>query len=221
MLTLTKSQEDFLSFIAHPLANMFPMIEGNAFEELKRDIAAQGILEPIRLYQGMILDGRNRYAAAKACGHQFSVDDFVQWEGSLADAEAWVISTNLHRRQLTTKQKQDLIMDMVKRNPSLSDREIARQIGVSNSTVGAARDRLTNSPEVRRDPSPRYCAHCGQRFRQRHPDQKFCRRWCRLQHHAAEGRSARRLWWREGRPMLNEPVIDEPKALSEYRRTQC
>jgi hypothetical protein len=61
-----------------------------------------------------------------------------------------VISTNLHRRQLTTKQKQDLIMDMVKRNPSLCDREIARQIGVSNSTVGAARDRLTNSPEVRR-----------------------------------------------------------------------
>src|SRR6516165_1140406 len=150
MLKLTKSPDDFLSFIAHPLANMFPMIEGNALEELKRDIAAQGILEPIRLYQGMILDGRNRYAAAKACGHQFSLDDFVQWEGTLAEAEAWVISTNLHRRQLTTKQKQDLIMDMVKRNPTLSDREIARQIGVSNSTVGAARDRLTNSPEVRR-----------------------------------------------------------------------
>src|SRR5215468_2725045 len=150
MLNLTKSEADFLSFIAHPLANMFPMIEGNAFEELKRDIAAQGFLEPIRLYQGMILDGRNRYAAGKACGHQFSVDDFIQWEGTLAEAEAWVISTNLHRRQLTTKQKQDLIMDMVKRNPSLSDREIARQIGVSNSTVGAARDRLTNSPEVRR-----------------------------------------------------------------------
>src|SRR5215467_13088422 len=93
---------------------------------------------------------RNRYAAGKACGHQFSVDDFVQWEGTLAEAEAWVISTNLHRRQLTTKQKQDLIMDMVKRNPNLSDREIARQIGVSNSTVGAARDRLGNSLEVRR-----------------------------------------------------------------------
>src|SRR6516165_6570210 len=67
---------DFLGFVAHPLANMFPMIEGNPFEELKRDIAAQGILEPIRLYQGMILDGRNRYSAAKACGHAFSVDDF-------------------------------------------------------------------------------------------------------------------------------------------------
>ena len=32
MLTLTKPADDFGSFIAHPLANMFPMIEGNAFE---------------------------------------------------------------------------------------------------------------------------------------------------------------------------------------------
>ena len=150
MLNLTKPADDFGSYIAHPLANMFPMIEGNAFEELKRDIAAQGILEPIRLYQGMILDGRNRYAAAKACGHDFSVDDFVQWEGTLADAEAWVISTNMHRRQLTTKQKQEVIEGMLRKYPTLSDREIARQIGVSNSTVGAARDRLVNSPEVRR-----------------------------------------------------------------------
>jgi len=149
-LIRTEAEPDFLSFVAHPLANMFPMIEGNAFEELKRDIAAQGILEPIRLYQGMILDGRNRYAAARAVGHNFSMDDFVQWEGTLAEAEAWVISTNLHRRQLTTKQKQDLITQMVRKNPGLSDREIARQIGVSNSTVGAARDRLVNSPEVRK-----------------------------------------------------------------------
>ena len=75
MLNLKKPQDDpegFLGFVAHPLANMFPMIEGQAFEELKRDIAAQGILEPIRLYQGMILDGRNRYAAAKAVGHKFT-----------------------------------------------------------------------------------------------------------------------------------------------------
>jgi hypothetical protein len=91
MLNLRKPHDDpegFLGFVAHPLANMFPMIEGQAFEELKRDIVAQGILEPIRLYQGMILDGRNRYAAAKAVGYKFSLDNFVQWEGTLAEAEA-------------------------------------------------------------------------------------------------------------------------------------
>ena len=146
----TPLEAEVTELVAHPLANMFPMIEGNAFEELKRDIAAQGILEPIRLYQGMILDGRNRYAAAKLVGHHFTIDDFVEWEGTLAEAEAWVISTNLHRRQLTTKQKQDLITQMVRKNPTLSDREIARQIGVSNSTAGAARERLVQSPEVRR-----------------------------------------------------------------------
>jgi len=69
------------------------------------------------------------------------------------------------------------------------------------------------------DPSPRYCAHCGVSFRQRHPDQKFCRRWCRLQHNAAEGRSARRVWWREGRPMLdNRPIREEPAMERSYRR---
>src|SRR5262249_56349463 len=83
-------------------------------------------------------------------GDELSVDECVQGEGAPAEAEAWVISTNLHRRQLTTKQKQDLITQMVRKNPGLSDREIARQIGVSNSTVGAARERLVNSPEVRR-----------------------------------------------------------------------
>ena len=62
----------------------------------------------------------------------------------LAEAEAWVISTNFHRRQLTTKQKQEMIEGMIRRNPDLSDREIARQIGVSDSTVGAARDRFVS-----------------------------------------------------------------------------
>jgi|SRR6516165_7142801 ParB-like chromosome segregation protein Spo0J len=137
-------------FIAHPLAATFPMIEGTALEDLKRDIAARGIIEPIRLYQGMILDGRNRYAAAKAVGHKFSGKNFVEWQGTPTEAEAWVISTNFHRRQLTNAQKQEVIQKMINKNPGLGNREIARLCGVSHSTVGVARDRLAHSPEVRR-----------------------------------------------------------------------
>jgi hypothetical protein len=135
---------------AHPLAATFPMIEGTAFEELKADIRNHGILEPIKLYQGMILDGRNRYAAAKAVAHQFTAKDFKEWIGTIEEAEAWVISTNFHRRQLTTAQKQEVIQKMIGKNPKLGDREIARLCGVSHSTVGAARERLSSSPEVRR-----------------------------------------------------------------------
>jgi hypothetical protein len=152
MLNLTKPHdvEDFLNFVAHPLANMFPMIEGGAFEELKRDISAQGILEPIRLYQGMILDGRNRYAAAKACGHEFSVDDFVQWEGTPQEAEAWVISTNLHRRHLSAKQKQEMVRDRIRKTPEASNRQIAKLLGVSHTMVADERERTLNPPELRR-----------------------------------------------------------------------
>jgi ParB-like chromosome segregation protein Spo0J len=141
---------EFSTLVAHPLADTFPMIQGREFEELKADIGRHGILEPIRLYQGMILDGRNRYKAASEVGHQFTEKDFVQWEGTPAEAEAWVISTNFRRRQLTNAQKQEVIQLMISKNPTLGDREIARLCGVSHSTVGGARDRLANSPEVRR-----------------------------------------------------------------------
>jgi ParB-like chromosome segregation protein Spo0J len=150
MLNLTKSPEDFDNYIAHPLANMFPMIEGQALEDLKHDIAAKGILEPIRLYQGMILDGRNRYSAAKAVGHQFSLDDFVQWEGTLIEAEQWVISTNLHRRQLTAKQKQEMVRARIRKSPEMSNRQIAKLLGVSHTMVADERDRTLNPPEVKR-----------------------------------------------------------------------
>jgi ParB-like chromosome segregation protein Spo0J len=140
----------FLDYVAHPLANMFPMIEGRESENLKESIAKSGILEPITLFQGMILDGRNRYAAAKAVGHPFTAKDFKEWTGTLAEAEAYVISTNLHRRQLTNAQKQEVIQRMIAKNPGLGDREVARMCGVSHTTVASARDRLAHSPEVRR-----------------------------------------------------------------------
>jgi hypothetical protein len=145
MLNRTKVPDDFLSFIAHPLANMFPMIEGNAFEELKRDISSQGILEPIRLYQGMILDGRNRYERRR-----LAVTSLASMTSCNGKALSLKLRLGSSPQTFTAANSPRSRSNMVKRNPSLSDREIARQIGVSNSTVGAARDRLTNSPEVRR-----------------------------------------------------------------------
>ena len=44
----------------------------------------------------------------------------------------------------------------------------------------------------------RACENCGTPFRPRVNDQRFCRRWCRLQRKAAEGRAARRCGGRQG-----------------------
>ncbi|RAI38276.1 hypothetical protein CH341_28155, partial [Rhodoplanes roseus] len=47
----------------HPLADLFPLINGAEFEELVDSIRAGGLNHPIVLLDGMILDGRNRYRA--------------------------------------------------------------------------------------------------------------------------------------------------------------
>jgi len=55
---------DALEF--HPIADMFPPMEGEEFDAFVADIKANGLLEDIVLFEGMILDGRNRYRACLA-----------------------------------------------------------------------------------------------------------------------------------------------------------
>jgi ParB-like chromosome segregation protein Spo0J len=52
----------------HPLAKAFPVIKEQEFDDLVADIKAHGVREPIWLYEGQILDGRNRYTAAGIAG---------------------------------------------------------------------------------------------------------------------------------------------------------
>jgi N6-adenosine-specific RNA methylase IME4 len=46
---------------AHPLAELFPLIEGGEFLAMAEDIREHGVRDRIELLDGSILDGRNRY----------------------------------------------------------------------------------------------------------------------------------------------------------------
>ena len=52
----------------HPFSEIWPLLEGEAFDDLATDIAANGLLVPIMLYQDKILDGRNRDRACVEAG---------------------------------------------------------------------------------------------------------------------------------------------------------
>lgn len=93
----------------HAFANLFPLIEGTAFDELVADIAARGLREPILLLDGQILDGRNRYRASRAAGVITSDESiepkdarhFVRFiPAADGDPLEFVISKNMHRRHL-------------------------------------------------------------------------------------------------------------------------
>jgi hypothetical protein len=90
----------------HPLANLFPLIEGEEFDALVADIRANGIHDAIDLYQGKILDGRNRYRAAEAAGFDLEKRHFRHFMPELyGDPLAYVISKNLNRRHLDDRQR--------------------------------------------------------------------------------------------------------------------
>jgi hypothetical protein len=120
----------------HPLAGIFPLMEGAEFDALVADIKANGLHYPIILYDGKILDGRNRYRACLAAGFEPAVRNGDNWIG---DPASFVISRNIHRRHLTTEQKRDLIAKLLKRDPSKSDRQIAETVKASPTFVGKVR----------------------------------------------------------------------------------
>lgn len=85
---------------AHPVADIFPLMERAKLAELAEDIRQNGLLEPVVLLDGMILDGRNRMAA---CDLANVTPRFDIFEG--ADPLQYVVSKNLIRRHLRETQR--------------------------------------------------------------------------------------------------------------------
>jgi hypothetical protein len=95
----------------HPLANAFPLIEGDEFFAFCEDIKVNGQQEPITLLDGAILDGRNRYRALTELGVK------PVFEHYLGEAPLeFVLSKNMYRRQLTIAQRSMIAAEIVCRN---------------------------------------------------------------------------------------------------------
>jgi hypothetical protein len=110
----------------HPLAALFPLMQGREFDELVADIKANGLLEPIWLHGGQILDGRNRWRACEAAGIKDPPTRVYDGDDPLI----FVLSMNLRRRHLTEAQKAVLALDIL---PQLEERARRRMLATQNN----------------------------------------------------------------------------------------
>lgn len=137
----------------HPLADIFPLLEGEEFTALVEDIALHGLREPIWIYADAILDGRNRWRACDRLGIECP---HRTYEGD--DPIGFVVSMNLRRRHLDESQRAMVATRLANlprganqhvEIPTTSQGQAATLLNVSRDTVIKARKIQTETaPEV-------------------------------------------------------------------------
>jgi N6-adenosine-specific RNA methylase IME4 len=126
----------------HEYANLFPMLIGPELEAFREDVRLNGVREPIVFLDGYVLDGRNRYMAARDCHQSYPRIDY---EGE--DPLGFVISLNLKRRHLTESQRATVAakLETTERgrpgkdaNLQVSREQAAQLLNVSERSVASA-----------------------------------------------------------------------------------
>lgn len=131
-------------FAHHALADLFPMLSDADLNELADDIAARGQENPVWLFQGKIIDGRNR---EEACHRAGIVPRYSEYVGD--DPLGFVLSLNLRRRHLTESQRAMVAAKIVDwergmnqstaGSANLQTREAAKRLSISERAVAAAK----------------------------------------------------------------------------------
>lgn len=101
-----------MEYEIHEDAMIFPLLEGEELDALASDIQAHGLIEPILVHEGKIIDGRNRLRACELVGVE---PRFQEAELDGMSPLEFVISKNLHRRHLTSGQRAALALSFLPR----------------------------------------------------------------------------------------------------------
>lgn len=88
-----------MDYQPHELSMAFPDMSAEQFSRLCADVKANGLLHPIMLFEGKVLDGRHRY---RACIKVGAAPRFETYAGD--DPVSYVTSENAARRHLTASQ---------------------------------------------------------------------------------------------------------------------
>jgi hypothetical protein len=128
----------------HEYANIFPLMESDKLDELAKDIKENGLRDSIKLYDGQILDGRNRF---RAC---LQVDVEPRFEEMKIERPLqYVVSLNMHRRHLSESQRAWIAAN-------IANLQICTQYDASKMMNVSERS-IASAAEVKRKAIPELC----------------------------------------------------------------
>ena len=133
---------------------LLPDLGAEEFAALKASIAESGVLIPITYdaETNELVDGHQRLRAVTKLRAEGTVvpEPMKQLRHFGSDEEriAFVVSSNVQRRKLSSAQRRDLVAEALRRLPSLSDRRLALMSGVDGKTVAAVRGELVGRAEI-------------------------------------------------------------------------
>jgi ParB-like chromosome segregation protein Spo0J len=159
----------------HPIADVWPMMDEAKLQELADDIRKNGQLVPVWLYEGKILDGRNRCAACKIAGVEPKTNEYTGDEptafavslndrrrhmnkGALAAVAAELephFAADADRRKKATEGRpkksgqkpEEKVPQVLPRQPQ-ARQEAAKSVGVNDRYVSDAKKVKAEAPEV-------------------------------------------------------------------------
>jgi len=87
----------------HPIAELLPELDEDQLGALADDIEVNGQLEPVVLWDGKVIDGRNRVRACERVGVEIKTRDMEFADDG--EAARFVLSKNVRRRHLDSGQR--------------------------------------------------------------------------------------------------------------------
>lgn len=155
--------EPGMTFKIHPAANLFPEMSDADFGKLCVDIRDNGQREPIVLFDGQVIDGRNRLRACRWLEIEPKTEDF---HGDESEILSYVISLNLHRRHLTETQRAAVAEKIATakkggmRDPERANLPIREEVSISKAAelLNVSERSVKTARQVRKEAEPEVTA---------------------------------------------------------------
>lgn len=146
-----------MTYTQHPLSAAFPSMSADDFQSLKDSIEVNGVLNPITLFEGQVIDGWHRYTAANEVGQNCPTQELESW----IDPKDYVLAQNKNRRHITVAQLATATAAVYEWHPAhrpnksvvptdlKTSKELAEIAGVSTASIEKAKTVQTKAvPEV-------------------------------------------------------------------------